>query len=55
MYKNRSGLKKMAAGAVSVISSFYHGSPSACHKSDLARTLKLNALCVDVQQFQEKS
>lgn len=48
-------VKKMAAGDVSVISSFYQGSPSACHKPDLARTLKLNALCVDVQQYQEKS
>lgn len=42
----------MAAGAVSVIASFSQGSPSACHKPDLARTLKLNALCVDVQQYQ---
>lgn len=55
MQKNSSGFKKMAAGAVSVISSFYQGSPSACHKPDLAYTLKLNALCVDVQQYREKS
>lgn len=49
MHKNGGGFKKMAAGAISVISSFYQESPSACHKPDLACTLKLNALCVDVQ------
>lgn len=43
----------MAAGTVCVISSFYHGLPSACHKPDLAHTLKPNALCVDLQQHQE--
>lgn len=45
----------MAAGTVCVISSFYHRSPSACHKPDLAHTLKPHALCVDVQQHQEIS
>lgn len=51
----RSSLKKMAVGTVCVIFPFYHGSPSACHKPDLAHTLKPNALCVDVQQHQENS
>lgn len=45
----------MAAGTFCVISSFYHESPSACHKPDLAHTLKPNALCVDVQPHQENS